>query len=156
MEWYTSRKTQSFFIWSVRDQALKRRRMVARLKNNSLEEPYLIKRYQYTLVSSIKVKNCFKDCIGCVTLFFFFQLWIDSKNPKRYWSFIKFKAKSKFTPPVVQFGDDDDEASTASDEAQLFNTFFASVFLSEPAFVKNSNQSHRLFAVENIHNFTWV
>jgi len=41
---------------------------------------------------------------------------LDSKYPKRFWSFIKSKTKSKTIPPVVKFGDD--EASLASEKAQ--------------------------------------
>ena len=53
---------------------------------------------------------------------------IDSKNPKRFWSFIKTKTKSKSIPPVVKF--QNERASTASDKAELFNNFFClSIFI---------------------------
>ena len=51
---------------------------------------------------------------------------IDSKNPKRFWSFIKTKTKSKSIPPVVKF--QNERASTASDKAELFNNFFLSQY----------------------------
>ena len=53
---------------------------------------------------------------------------IDSKNPKRFWSFIKTKTKSKSIPPVVKF--QNERASTASDKAELFDNFFClSIFI---------------------------
>ena len=47
---------------------------------------------------------------------------IDSKNPKRFWSFIKSKAKSKSIPVTMNWSDRDVTAS------ELFCKFFASVF----------------------------
>ena len=51
---------------------------------------------------------------------------IESKNPKRFWSFIKSKTKYQSVPPTVQLNDE--VASTAADKAQLFNNFFLSIF----------------------------
>ena len=53
---------------------------------------------------------------------------INSKNPKRFWSFIKSKTKSKSIPVTMKWSDRGVTASTGKDKAELFCKFFASVF----------------------------
>lgn len=53
---------------------------------------------------------------------------IDSKNPKRFWSFIKSKTKNKSIPVTMKWSDRGVTASTGKDKAELFCKFFASVF----------------------------
>ena len=76
---------------------------------------------------------------------------IDSKNPKRFWSFIKTKTKSKSIPPVVKF--QNERSSTASDKAELFNNFFVSVFSSKPEFSTNDHVYHS-YTGETIQDFS--
>ena len=53
---------------------------------------------------------------------------IDSKNPKRFWSFIKSNTKSKSIPVTMKWSDHGVTASTGKDKAELFCKFFALVF----------------------------
>ena len=54
----------------------------------------------------------------------------NSNNPKRFWTFIKSKTKSRSIPPEVSL--ENQKASNSFDKAQLFNNFFSSVFIESP------------------------
>ena len=58
------------------------------------------------------------------------QSLLNNNNPKRFWSFIKSKTKSRSIPTEVSLIDQ--KASSSTDKAQLFNNFFASVFTVSP------------------------
>ena len=76
---------------------------------------------------------------------------MNNNNPKRFWSFIKSKTKSRSIPTEVSL--DDQKASSSTDKAQLFNNFFASVFTVSPD-IHDNDYDERKFTDNAISSLT--
>ena len=70
------------------------------------------------------------------------HLLVESKNPKRFWSFIKSKTKNKSIPLTMKWNDRDIKASSGKEKAELFNNFFASIFSSTSDFSTDAQPLH--------------
>ena len=113
-----SKQNVPWITSEIRKLFHKRKRLRKKAKSTQLESDWNKYKVLRNKVNSELNKSYYRHV----------HLLVESKNPKRLWSFIKSKTKNKSIPVTMKWNDRDIKASSGKKKAELFNNFFASIF----------------------------
>ena len=127
-----SKRNVPWITSEIRKLFHKRKRLWKKAKSTQLESDWNKYKVLRNKVKSELSKGYYRHV----------HLLVESKNPKRFWSFIKSKTKNKSIPLTMKWNDRDIKASSGKEKAELCNNFFASIFSSTSDFSVDAQPLH--------------
>ena len=110
-----SKRNVPWITSEIRKLFHKRKRLWKKAKSTQLESDWNKYKVLRNKVKSELGKSYYRHV----------HLLVESKNPKRFWSFIKSKTKNKSIPLTMKWNDRVIKASSSKEKAELFNNFFS-------------------------------
>ena len=121
-----------FANYFIKESVSKRKRLWKKAKSTQLESDW----NKYKVLRN-KVKSELST-----SYYRHVHLLVESKNPNRFWSFIKSKTKNKSIPLTMKWNDRDIKASSGKEKAELDNNFASIFFCSASDFSVHAQPLH--------------